>query len=521
MNDCKRNDENPVPDSNSLTHDEILLPVSEEHQHHVPNDFKISFISILGNILEWYDFAVFGFFSDVIADNFFAPPSTPDSDAPLIETFVVFGLAYVARPFGGAIIGRMSDLYGRKGAVEASIFLIAISTFLMGCLPTYSMVGGFSTALLILLRFLQGLSVGGQFTSSIVFLLERKPVGTRGFWGSTVSAAASIGATIGSIFAAVLRASLTQEQLETWGWRIPFWFGIVGALPAMYLRLQAEEQIIVPSSKIQNKNIPAAATDIHNHDEEEEEEMECIVNKNIDKMKTDPLKATFGKSNRRAFVAGLLISTLGSASYYMIFVWMAIFMSSLIDPPIPHAFTINTINEVLGGIVFILLGGYFADWVGNYTKVVAVTSFLLAVSFPVALHLMGTGFGSNHDEYVGVIAFFIQLYLGILIGIWYGGVTPWSFSIFPPEIRSTSLSIGSNISASIWGGFTPLLATILVDKVSATAVGYLMSFAAMLTLIALWIAPKERFSTVKVFERETASNHVSIGDGEDGYEPLL
>jgi len=127
---------------------------------------------VAGNILEWYDFAAFGFFSDIIGDVFFPPQ---EGDAALIESFTVFGCAFIMRPVGGVIMGYIGDLYGRKKALEISIFLMAFPTFAMGCLPGYDRVGILSTILLILVRLVQGLSVGGQLVSSLVFTVESAP----------------------------------------------------------------------------------------------------------------------------------------------------------------------------------------------------------------------------------------------------------------------------------------------------------------------------------------------------------
>ena len=497
------NVENPIIDSNNTT---VVRNTSLAAQAPVDDDLKTSFAGVAGNILEWYDFAIFGYFSDIIADNFFAP--SQEGNASLLETFAVFGLAFLARPFGGAVIGRMGDMHGRKGALETSIFLMAGSTFLMGCLPNYSLVGGFSTVLLILLRLFQGLSVGGQLMSSLVFTVERKPAGTWGFWGSVVSAASSVGVTLGSLAATVLRESLTEEQLETWGWRIPFWFGALGAVPALYLKLQAIEHPVPPSRQSSSATNETADTLASQG-----------VLQNIDEKK-DPLRVALSKTNRRAFIAAILIPTMGAAAYYIVFVWFARFMDSLVDPPIPHAFAITSYNGLLAGIVFTIFGGWFADWVGDYAKVMIVSGVLLAVSFPVCLHFIGTGFGSD-NEYTGVVAFLIQLYLGIVLAVWSGAQAPWMVLIFPPEIRLTSIAIGYNICLAIWGGFSPLLATVLVEQISNSAPGYLIIATFVLSHIALCIAPKEGQNMNAVEWERKEARLVSIGDGKDGYEPLL
>lgn len=280
----------------------------DESKYH---DLLKSIAGVAGNILEWYDFALFGYFSDIIGDNFFPP--NQEGDSSLIESFAVFGLAFLARPLGGAIFGKFGDLHGNKTALETSVFFMALATFLMGCLPTYSMVGWISPVLLILTRLFQGLSVGGQVMSSVLFTIHQKDISKWGFLGSTVFAAINTGVVIGSAVASIVRGTLTEEQLVLWGWRIPFLFGIVGGIPALYLKLRVKQ-----------------ATNSSNESR-------------------DPLRKVLNESNRRALFAAALIPTTNATVSYLLFTWLVIFMDAIIEPPIPNAFPINTINTILGG----------------------------------------------------------------------------------------------------------------------------------------------------------------------------
>ena len=153
--------------------DEVVM----DHQ-----DMRTTIAGIAGNVLEWYDFAVFGFFSDVIGVVFF--PRDQPEDLSVMESFAVFGGAFLMRPIGGLIIGYIGDVSGRKKALEISLFLMAIATTLMGCLPTYDQIGGAAILLLLSVRMLQGLSVGGQLMSSLVFTVEGHPQSKWGLYGS-------------------------------------------------------------------------------------------------------------------------------------------------------------------------------------------------------------------------------------------------------------------------------------------------------------------------------------------------
>lgn len=177
-----------------------ISDVEQGHHHHHPihfsihernndndaptqkeDDLKSTLASVAGNILEWYDFAIYGYFSDIIGQKFF--PSSDDESTVIIDAFLVFGGAFLVRPIGGIVMGYIGDRFSRKRALEISIFLMAVPTFAMGCLPTYEAVGWWAVVLLVFVRLLQGLSVGGQLMSSLVFVAEGHDHKRWGFYG--------------------------------------------------------------------------------------------------------------------------------------------------------------------------------------------------------------------------------------------------------------------------------------------------------------------------------------------------
>jgi len=198
------------------------------------SDFWQTVAGVAGNVLEWYDFAVFGYFSDVLGEVFFPPNQKGDNATT--ESFLVFGGAFLMRPVGGLMLGYIGDMYGRKKALVISIFLMAFPTFAMGCLPSYEQIGDWAIVLLVVVRLLQGLSVGGQLMSSLVFTLENHDPSHWGLYGSYVMAAANFGTLLGGIAGFVIRALLTDEQLRIWGWRLPFVSGIFVSISGFYLK---------------------------------------------------------------------------------------------------------------------------------------------------------------------------------------------------------------------------------------------------------------------------------------------
>jgi len=273
--------------------------------------------ALSGNVLEWYDFAIFGSLSDVISKVFFSPQQG-EGHAALIQTFAVFGLAFLARPVGGTLIGWFGDKYGRKAALELSIFLMAIPTFLMGCLPSYESIGSWAIVLLMITRVLQGASVGGQLMTSAVFQLESQPNKAR--WGETgawVMATANLGSLLGGVVSEVLRDAFTEEQLVEYGWRIPFLSGIIVAGAGIYLKMYEEESISEDKAD-QIENMAPRAT-------------------------KNPVREALTTYRFQTLVIALVTGGWACA-FYVGFIWMPIYMNDLINPPVPHAFAVASVR---------------------------------------------------------------------------------------------------------------------------------------------------------------------------------
>src|SRR4029453_17521928 len=187
----------------------------------------------IGNLLEWYDFAVYGYFAAAIGRAFF-----PEQDkvAQVLAAFGVFAVGFMMRPIGGAIFGHVGDRIGRSAALTLSVAAMAVPAFRIGVLPGYDVLGIAAPILLTLLRMLQGLSVGGEYTTSIVFLVERAPPQRRGIVGAVADLGAVSGILAGSATGAILETVLSHQAVEDWGWRIPFWIGLAVGLAGLVPR---------------------------------------------------------------------------------------------------------------------------------------------------------------------------------------------------------------------------------------------------------------------------------------------
>ncbi len=203
-----------------------------------PSTRRVVAAGMIGNLLEWYDFAIYGYFAATIGRVFFP---AQDPVAQVLSAFGIFALGYLMRPIGGIVVGHVGDRYGRRAALTFSITAMALPTFLVGVLPGHATLGIAAPILLTLLRMIQGLSVGGEATMSMIFLVERAPPGRRGLVGSMASLAANGGFLMGSAIGAAFAALLPPDALATWGWRIPFLLGLLVGIVGWWIRRLLED----------------------------------------------------------------------------------------------------------------------------------------------------------------------------------------------------------------------------------------------------------------------------------------
>eukprot|EP00984_Skeletonema_dohrnii_P016575 scaffold7406_cov122-Skeletonema_dohrnii-CCMP3373.AAC.4 len=410
-----------------------------------------TFAGVCGNILEWYDFSLFGYFSDVVGVVFFPPSdkATVSStgeyyDDNLLKSFAVYGGAFLMRPIGGIIIGYMADKHGRKYALVLSLFLMAIPTFIMGCLPTYEQVTARHVC-----RW--------PIACCLVYTVEMKDRKHWGYYGALVMAAANIGTLLGNLVGAFLRTILTNEQLYSWGWRIPFLSGIIIAFVAVFLKIHGEE---------------------HHPNEGEYDQEESSESLGQSK---HPLREALKKENRAALISATLTPMLWGAGFYLSFVWMAIFMQELLDPAIPNAFWINAMAMFFGVTIPLPFVGMLSDYCGRM-KTMVLGAVGVGVLGPLCLFVITQG--------QPVRAFFAQWFLGIMLALYGGPISAWLVERFPVKVRATSLSLGYDIAHCTASAFSPLVATYLVQRVSPVAPGAIYSLFAVLALVGMFMSTK-------------------------------
>lgn len=395
---------------------------------------------LIGNTLEWYDFALYGYFAPTLAKQFF--PST-DPLASLMATFAVFAAGYLTRPLGGLVIGHIADRSSRTRALQLSILMMAGPTFLMGLLPSHAQVGILASGLLVILRLAQGMSVGGEFTASITFLSDVAPDNRRSFVTSWISVGAILGMALGSAVGALITGRLSPEEVQEWGWRVPFLGGAILGVVGLYLRRQAE-----PGGSLKVA-VPAPVTTVLRH--------------------------------HKKVVVKLILGIWGfTTGYYMLFLYLSTYLSTETGLAESLALRLNT-GCMLILATLVPLAGLMADWVTP--RCVCLGGFLLLALVAIPLfHVM-----QKSSAQVDLAS---QLLFVSLFALLEGAMPGYMVEVFPKEIRSTGLAICYNTAAALFGGTTPLVATALIARTGdKLAPAYYLTLACLVSAGALWVTP--------------------------------
>lgn len=413
-----------------------MLPVQP------PNRLRVILAGAIGNVMEWYDFAVYGYFAAQIGRQFFP---REDAVAQLLSAFGVFALGYLMRPLGGLIIGYIGDRFGRKQALTLSIASMAIPTFLVSILPTHDQIGFAAPVLLTLMRLIQGLSVGGEYTTSLVFMVEHADPRRRGFVGSLACCSAICGLLLGSATGAALAAMMSQASLEEWGWRLPFMLGLPFGLVGLWVR-----RAIPESSSTPRDAKPSLGALVRDH---------------------------------RGVIGWLAaLSTLNAVGFYLCFVYLVSWMQFADKIAPARALEINTFSMLL--LVFAAMaGGWLSDRVGRgkIMLLATVPAFLLA--FPL-FWLM-----AHPDDGLILLG---QIGFVIIIGLFLGDQPATMVEYTPPAVRCTLIALGYNLCLGLIGGLTPLAATWLVRQTNndlapafLIIIAAAVSFAASLSFVRM------------------------------------
>jgi MHS family proline/betaine transporter-like MFS transporter len=394
---------------------------------------------LIGNVLEWFDFAVFGFFSSEIGKQFF-PGSSPA--AQQLKAFAVFAVGFGARPIGSLVLGMVGDRIGRRALLTLSIAMMGGATLLLGLLPGYAQVGVAAPVLLVTMRLIQGFSLGGEFTGSMVYTTELASPKWRGLISSSTAAGTTIGFILGSATAGLIASILSAEQAASWGWRVPFVGSVVFCIAGWFLRRGIEEPEEGHKAAAERAPIwSSLAGDLL------------------------PMIRTFG------------IVAMTNAAYYLTFTFAVERRKAAAGLGASTFQWLNTLSLVIV-LLSKPLGGWLSDRIGRRRLMLALNVAGMALIY-VAFGMM-----LNGSPTVFVLG---QLLLAVPLGMALGLQGAMVVEIFPLRTRVTSMSLAYSVSLVLSGGIAPFVATWLVDGMGQPmAPAYFTILYGAIGLVLMW-----------------------------------
>jgi MFS transporter, MHS family, proline/betaine transporter len=391
----------------------------------------------IGNALEWYDISSYGYFAVYVAKAFF-PNSDPT--VSLLLTFGTFGLAFLIRPIGGVLLGSYADRHGRKASLMVSIVLMTFGTLAIAIMPSFETIGILAPIAILIARLVQGFSAGGEFGSSTAFLVEHAP-DRRGFIASWQFASQGLGQVLSSAFGVGLTSWLTTAEMGSWGWRIPFLFGILVGPVGIYIRNHLEDATAPPAAE-----------------------------------QDSPVREVFLHQKFRVMlgIGALAVST---AVNYLI-IYMPTYVVKTLNLPAVVGFE-ATLAGALSVTLLTPIAGMISDKIGRTTHMIAVNLLLLASIVPAFLLLT-----KNPTPAVIILA---VLWLATLKSLYFGPLAALMSELLPAATRATGLGLGYNIGVTLFGGMGPVIMTGLgsIAFIGDLSPAYYLTFVGLLSLSAL------------------------------------
>lgn len=442
-----------MSDTGSLSTGQDLGPTLSGQQRTHPSGIgkaerrKVVVASFIGNFVEWFDYGAYSYLAVVIAVVFF--PSD-DLTQGLIWTFALFAVSFLARPIGGFIWGHIGDRVGRRDALAWSILIMSASTVCIGLLPGALQIGLWAPALLLLFRVLQGFSASGEYAGASAYLVEYAPEGKRGIYAAVVPGSTAAGLLFGSLMATVLTATLSDAQMESWGWRLPFLLAAPLGLIGVYIRRKLEDSPVFREMSREDEAIKA------------------------------PVWALF-RDHWRTLVRATAAVLLNAVGFYVILTYMPTYLSQTIgiDPTMAN---ITTTVSLITYIGFIFVTGHLSDRFGRRAVLMSASVLFIVLTIP-AFMLLGTG-----SIFVILL---VQVLLGAMLTLNDGSLASFLAENFPTKVRYSGFAVSFNVGNAIFGGTAPAIATLLIATTgNAIAPGWYLMIAAVIALIAVWLSPE-------------------------------
>jgi MFS family permease len=411
---------------------------------------KIIFASGLGTMIEWYDFYIFGSLAAVMSALLF-PGKDPTWD--LIKTWALFATGFIVRPFGALVFGRIGDLIGRKYAFMVTLSIMGLSTFLIGLLPTYKQIGYAAPIILLILRLLQGLALGGEYGGAAVYVAEHVPDNKRGFYTSFIQITATLGLFVSLGVVLGTKSMFSDADFKQWAGRIPFLLSIILVVMSLYIRLKLAESPLYAALKTAGKTSLA------------------------------PLKESFGNwANFKIVLLVLFGATAGQGIVWYTGQFYALsFLQSVMKVDIVKSSTIVAI-AILVGMPFFTVFGALSDKIGRL-KIMMAGNLIAALTYLPIYHAMVNNTPDPKNPPMGLLTLLVFIQV-IYVTMVYGPIAAFLIEAFPARIRYTSFSLPYHIGNGWFGGTLPLIASYLAVKTGNQFAGlYWVMGVALMTFI--------------------------------------
>lgn len=435
MND-KRNQAEPP---------EIGTPLADRHHAlHGQVSRKVVAATVICNALEFYDFVTYAFFAVYIGKTFF-PASTPLGS--LLLSVAVFGVGFVTRPLGGIVIGAYADRAGRKPAMLLTIGLIPVGTLGLAATPSYESIGLAAPIIVVLCRLVQGLALGGEVGPASAFLIESAPAKQRGLYGSWQLASQGAAMLVAGLIGMLLTYLLSPEQLQAWGWRLPFLLGLMLIPVAVYLRRAMPETLGAAPAQLGDK------------------------------------KEVSLRQHRRLIVLSVLAILGGTVSTYL-----GNYMTTYAIATLKLAPTVAMAATVAVGattVVFSLLGGWLCDRVGRRSVMLLPRLLVALITYPAFLWLV--------DTRTPAALLTVSMVLGALTAMSGAATLVAIPELFPQRIRATGMSIAYATGVALFGGSTQFVVTWLIAvSGNPAAPAFYVTLTSMVAVVAMYLLPEGR-----------------------------
>jgi MFS family permease len=423
-----------------------------------------------GTVIDWYDFYIFGSLSFVISPLFF-PNAAGDPIQSLLVTLLTFWIGFAVRPFGAIVFGRIGDLIGRKYTFLVTLVIMGGATTVIGLIPTYATIGVAAPLILVVLRILQGLALGGEYGGAAIYVAEHAPDGKRGYYTSWIQTTATVGLFISLAVVLATRLSMSPEAFSAWGWRIPFLLSFILVMMSLYIRLRLRESPLFSALKEAGRT------------------------------STQPLKESLGSGKNWKLIALALFGAVAgqgvvwyTGQFYALF-----FLQTALKVDLVTANVIVSVALLLGTPFFIVFGS-LSDRIGR-KKIMMSGAILAAVLYLPIYWLMSqmvtppppgspaTATATNVNAVMLTVLVFIQV---IFVTMVYGPIAAFLVEFFPARIRYTSMSLPYHIGNGVIGGLVPFMATWIVASTGNIFAGlaYPIAIAVMTFIVGSLFLPE-------------------------------